>query len=145
MARGYPDFFGFSTFPCHGELIRQGELFPTIPNGATRTMQELTFKSVIAGGWFRIEDWGNLAWPIVQVILDGNEVYYETVGSDLEDQLRQGPNNVIIVHEYTVDKPSFAAHWRKDFSIGHQLQLNIGNATGADIDYSGGLWYSPIT
>ena len=73
MARGYPDFFGYSTFPWYGE-IKEDAASVVAAIGATTTILELLGKrviytlAVIATGTDRIDN------DLFTVHIDGNLV-----------------------------------------------------------------------
>ena len=53
MARGYPDYFGYSMFPSYGNLLELEDAFGIIA-GATITIMELNHKGMICGGYIRL-------------------------------------------------------------------------------------------
>ena len=54
MARGYPDYFGYSMFPSYGNLLELEDGFG-IAAGETITIMELNHKGMICGGYIRLE------------------------------------------------------------------------------------------
>ena len=71
MAKGYPDFFGYSMFPYYGTIYVTGTS-TAVAAGATFTAISLTMKGYIHGGFLQIEGFDDLTTVFIRVYIDGN-------------------------------------------------------------------------
>jgi len=138
MARGYPDFFGFSIFPSFGIPTEENSGWVVVGAGTTPVLVDIAGKGKSYGGelWFDgNEDACDLAQPIV--IIDGvtfNDVTAEAhliYGQDLcESRFTR-----LICSELqhaTASRGAFA--FGKDFTWGQSLSIALNNATAANMN-----------
>ena len=131
MAKGYPDFYGFSIFPRYGAIMVDQQIALVVPNLATTTIHELTGKGRIAGGSFRIRwctDW-SLAWPIVTI--DGNVLTHATGITSLLNTFGQGCEGFpVALKHYSGDGATVSFDYVKDYVFNNSYKVEFYNFSG---------------
>jgi len=71
VARGYPDFFGYSIFPWHGSIRQDGDAV-NVGIGATETVLSLTGKRVVYSAFIAIDSDRQHRDDVISLEVDGN-------------------------------------------------------------------------
>ena len=82
MAKGYPDFFGFSMFPYYGTTFRDDDSSVITPLN-NETLISLTMKGIIRGGYIVVSLPATLNTTLISVSIDGESV--EIIAAPLGD------------------------------------------------------------
>lgn len=147
MARGYPDFFGYSTFPYYGAVQVKSEYTGvTVANGDSYDFCSVAFKGKSLGGWIVIEstDWTPYSIKI-NPIIDGvalTEIWlYNYRSMYLYEQF----NPILKMVWY---KPITTCYFgfgvANEFNWGATFAVRIANGTGADIDVYAEFYWSKV-
>ena len=71
MAKGYPDFYGFSIFPRHGPTYQDLLWNHAVGAGDTDTIHEITSKGRCVGGTMYLAPFGDWSEATVHYYIDG--------------------------------------------------------------------------
>ena len=143
MAKGYPDFYGFSIWPKYGAVMTDNVIGGVAVDGADTLVHLLVGKGRITGGVFRLRwcaDW-RFVWPIITV--DGNILTPEIgvpgfitwYGADCSGY----PVNL---KSYTGPLGSCSWDYVKDYVFNDSFQVIIHNNSGIAGDIHSYLNYA---
>ena len=144
MARGYPDFFGVSTFPYYGPAYRQGSLEVIIPAGDDLYLFHILNKSVLRAGYLHIAKYDNPDNVIILTGFDGVAATQLHL-KDLFDRKVFSPHMAdLYLTEYDQDGMVATIGIKEDMSIGTEYLFKIWNAGATDMEVDGALYYSVV-
>jgi len=148
MARGYPDFFGFSIFPSFGVPTEEVPGPIVIANGDRETI----FQSVGKGKSYGGELWwdGNadcLDTVTLYITMDGVSFAYETVGVHLAygfyvDESRFA--RVISACLWAADTGHVTYGFNRDITWGKEVLIEVKNSSGANITANGRFRWAKV-
>ena len=145
MAKGYPDFFGFSSFPWYGstQLSYVSEL--NIANLATQELSNISGKGVLLNGNIRIRsaelkpDLIDLSLYIDNVMIFSKDLYwifYRNFTSNLD-----APIYVTFYSDYAKEY-WFSVSTNMNYQDG--VKLEVTNLSGGLIDAFSWIYYTRI-
>ena len=142
MARGYPDFFGYSTFPWQGN-VRQDSATVNVLAGATQQLIMLTGKRVIlnayiglVGGISHLTDSAYLDIDGVQV----SDLNWGTSSIRLQGQVvPTEPIIVNVIEETFRYQAYFAGIFTVGVSVAIRYQNNSAENRNVNADFTSGL------
>jgi len=137
MARGYPDFFGFSVFPSFGIPTEEDSGFVVIPSGGVPLLIDITGKGRSYGGELFFdgnEDARKVVMPIVTI--DG--VIFNDFNTDANLQYAWDLSVTRFIRLVCAatqhETASYASYvFGKDFTWGQSFTLALNNVTAAAI------------
>ena len=142
MARGYPDFFGFSIFPQFGTLTEEDSGLFAIVTGNTQTLFTITQKGKSYGGILRYNGQGDVHLKTQAiVIVDGVTISDEVPAGQIHYGYYVIPNQFINLVDYHItDTYEYVVfNFGTDFSWGKSVVVNLENTSGMNI--AGQCWY----
>ena len=78
MAKGYPDFFGYSVFPYYGDLLNQDVLVPGVVALDTATLFEISHKGILFGGYLYLFSTDAPPTDLLVITVDGSVVFSDS-------------------------------------------------------------------
>ena len=146
MARGYPDYFGYSTFFKYGQLQTPAPLVAAVLAGDTNDIWHLDYKGRTYSGWLRLTflaDPANLVTTFCSI--DGNEGYRLNTMLTWAYHLSApglGPLELIYYDDVgTTIVYRIANNW----SFDSNFTISVENLTAAGIAIQGELWVARVT
>jgi len=144
MARGYPDFFGYSVFPWHGAVTEESGS-EVVGIGATTTILTLAGKRVVYSVDVRADG-------LLAINADIVTLYTDTVllSAPTWEVLRQYDSSLVGVTEFSLlffDEDAFVGVARASgmFSVGTSIHLTYENNSGAAVTVSCNMSTAIIT
>jgi len=144
MARGYPDFFGYSVFPYYGDLLEQDPMVAAVLAGDTETIFSLTHKGVVLGGYLYIDDSINWLWINLRLTVDSSELISFSIESFLGINLISCPGVPINILALDMEAKGAILAFTPQISFSTEYKVEIINASVDDLVIGGGLIYTKI-
>ena len=132
MARGYPDYFGYSVFPNFGQMIGVA-IDEAIPGGgAVNDIVNIVGKGKTYSGFFYFNMGGNNGVGItVRAIIDGNLYGTNNLRFDYTSGFTETEHALLRLVYY--NETSFVSSWAigKDWTFGQSFIIRITSGAGA--------------
>lgn len=142
MAKGYPDFFGFSVFPQFGPF--QNEVInKVVASGASGDIVNISDKGNIYSGYFDISS-VRLQSIFINLIVDGTSVAYLSP----QALLIRGHNSaldlpfILTLYETVTGMATIVI--QSDITFSSSYRIEIQNTTIADATMSGNALWSKV-
>ena len=141
MARGYPDFFGFSVFPFYGSTLETGGL-KTAPFGVETALVTVAGKGQIYNCEYLTQDADAVNLDAVRLYVDGIAIS----GDSFQQQYTRNKHMMIpgemIATCYDPNTPRYAGFIQGSIPFGMSAQLRY-NSTGVnDVDVYAWITYT---
>ena len=133
MARGYPDFFGFSVFPQYGPFTEEHGAPVDILAGNTRDFFELTAKGVIYDGYHRIYSCADPSNILINVTVDGDLIPSVSPDVLLRYNLTSEGDYLISLKEYNPELGEYIVALRRGTTFSGTFKTTIINDSAGDI------------
>ena len=145
MARGYPDFFGYSVFPFYGTWLLDFCNGVGILNAANADIHTLTHKAVIMGGTFEITYVTfDPSQNTMVLTIDGTTILTASAEQfRTYNQSQQGDDLFYCTH-YNPESKIQVLSITPGISFGYEFKINMANATGAQFIVNGYLYYTNV-
>jgi len=147
MARGYPDFFGFSVFPQYGPFQVQVAAGVNCPNGATTQVITIAGKGATYGGYLHL----SIAQLVknqmsVDLDLDGNVFTQDIPGPGVIYYNDRQFMRFLRLFEYSWDGATSIAAYEiaKDFTFGVNLTISVTNNNGIALTAQSNIWWAQV-
>jgi len=143
MAKGYPDFFGFSMFPYYGSLLDSlvmGNLLPS----TTADVTSLTGKNHIFGGCLRVFNLSDPTDLTVQILVDGAIVQNLTYGNLFRYNESSKPISLVVYTELSYEKELLSMRFMGGITVEDGFIIRLTNGGSYTMNGSGDLFYTPI-
>jgi len=141
MARGYPDFFGFPTFPWWGPAI-EAEATVDVPAGETRILLTITGSGVLYEGQIFVQGFPLSLHDIGTLYIDGDEFLEVGFFGMIRDGFVSGSN---LSHELTCYNDEVGRYIAKisgEIGYGIELRYDYKNNSAVDITVGSLLRYA---
>jgi len=145
VARGYPDFFGYSVFPFWGVHQIQGMLWGVVGVGLNQDIFLLSLKGVVRGGSFTLDlpdDPSNIG---ITLTIDGNVFGAFFLDTLLRYNFLSRDTSVFYLLHYDSDAQKYTIVLTPDISFGTEYRVNVLNAGAVNVNVFGSVIYSWIT
>ena len=144
MAKGYPDFFGFSMFPYHGTSFIDSALHVVSP-GDIDTLVSLDFKGIVTGGHLHIQVVASDQLYQVNLTVDGSLIC-EVEGLNeqwVDNALLTGAPMRTILRSYQLKTANIELAGAVSFQSEYKLSLWNNDPT-RDVTCNSRLYYHHI-
>lgn len=143
MARGYPDFFGFSVFPFHGISYRAEHPAAAVAAGAETTLIEIAGKGILFSGYVVVSGVAAInARSLIYV--DGNRISEQTPHNALLTNTASGYPDLQVISEYDVISNHYTLLMIKEITFGYQFKLTISDVDVLGPTVTAGIRYNLI-
>jgi len=133
MARGYPDFFGFSIFPFYGAIRYTGETLKVLPGGVETEIFTIIGKGRIWGGEWQVIHGTNLPAISLNIYID-EDLAASISCSDSIDKGYAFPVGTLIYGTYYDQIKGRRAYGlivpNQTFGQSWSIKINNGDAAG---------------
>ena len=143
MARGYPDYFGYSVFPNFGQMIGVAINVVVPGGGAVTDIVDIAGKGKTYSGFFLFSMGGNNGVGItVQGIIDGNLYGTNNVRADYTSGFTETEHALLRLVYY--NETTFESSWAigKDWTFGQSFIIRITSGAGLAGTVLGRFHYS---
>lgn len=144
MARGYPDFFGYSIFPGLGTASKSESALVACPAGLTTQIFELLLKGSVIGGWI----YGNVAGGVNEhqllLTIDGVELARIDIWTALYANEIQDEGFLFPITLWNLEDNVEQVRIAEQISFGYQYKLELDNNSIVDVDMAYGVYYYQI-
>jgi len=141
MARGYPDFFGYSVFPGPGIGASNIGGVVNIAPAATETLVELLVKGNIFGGYLYGDDLGPNGLYTIRLTIDGVNVEDCILNNlYLLNQYQDG-GFLFALYYYNVEDNDWSIRVTEKVSFGFQYRLECINNDANAVNITTNLYY----
>ena len=132
MAKGYPDYFGYSVFPSYGKMIREEIAAVNCPNAATTEIVSIAAKGKTYSGYFTIH-FGTGMGVTMSVLGEIDGVQYQTnnVLTDYQYGYTQVQDALLQLTYYSRLGEELGYAIAKDWTFAQTFKLLVTNNTGA--------------
>jgi hypothetical protein len=144
MARGYPDFFGYSIFPWFGVNHSQEVLTALILSGVIADVFNLPYKGVIKGGFLEFSLGDGAGFVTLSLSVDGDTVFAFTLEYMRNKALVQSGSHLVFLKKYDPDALLFTVGFTPDISFGQEYILTAQPTGAANLAVAGELLYTRI-
>jgi len=145
MAKGYPDFFGYSVFPFLGVYQSQVQQIAVLAAFATGDIFSVTGKMIVRGGAVRcLYVPATMIFHQFQIIVDGAVVHTIDPREMLNRNITNFEDNIIIIREYRQIQGYITVALTSEISVLESFILRAVS-TGANIlGIAGELYYCNV-
>jgi len=147
MARGYPDFFGFSVFPQYGPFQVQAAVGINCPNAATTPVIEILGKGATYGGYLHLSIAQYLKNQMsVDIDFDGNVFTQDIPGPGASYYNDRLFNRFLKLFDYSWDGTTSIVAYEiaKDFTFGVNLSISVTNNNGVAVSAQSNIWWAQV-
>jgi len=141
MARGYPDFFGFSVFPGPGAGVSNVGGVVAVAGGNTETLIELSLKGSVVGGQVYGDNLGPNGLYAIQVTLDGVLIDECFLGNMRLLYQYQDEGFLFALNYYNLEDNDWQARVAEQLSFGFQYKLALRNADVNLVNVTTNIYY----
>ena len=144
MARGYPDFFGYSVFPYSGINTFQPVLVGHIDAPGAEDIFSINVKGIVRGGFFSLQDAESPQIITIDATVDG-----VAIGGWRLDLMRgfniQEPDlSLTYFSVYNPDLSFYALGITPEVSFGQDYSVRVQNLGAVEVIVQGALFYTWI-
>ncbi len=145
MAKGYPDFFGFSTFPQFGIFTQSTDKDISIPHGDDISLLTINGKGRLYGGWIEAESLKSVETVIIQILVDGAVIWTPFVSKNLlSNWLPQTPQPLVITRwDRKAEIVVYAI--AMEISFANSIELLVQNLAGVAISVEAAIFWAKVT
>ena len=143
MAKGYPDFFGFSMFPFYGSLLDDMSI-GVLSAGETDDVTSISGKNHIFGGYARLF---NVADPTdlnIKIITDSVTIQDFSYQALLGAQESNKPYAAGVVTLASYEAALIVIRFLGGFTVEDEYIIRMKNNGAYSMNGAGELYYSPI-
>jgi len=145
MAKGYPDFFGFSMFPYYGPIYEAHDT-GTAPSGGSDTIVSVTSKGVLRAGWINCTDTDWDTSSHIDIVADGQTVFQLFFETKPDLDKAYGLRVPMQWTHFSKVSGVFRAHLTVDISFQSSIALEVAQPIGASaLTVYGQVFYNLIT
>ena len=144
MPRGYPDFFGFSTFPYFGPVELQHRMNSPVAGGGRELEFELLTKSIIRAGYLHITGQDAPITGILDLSIDDLPGWFTISLAALRESFIYHKEWFFYLTEYSPVDELYTIAFRGDTTIGQTFRLYYENGGAGAATLDGYLWYTEI-
>ncbi len=135
MARGYPDFFGFSMFPFYGTTLFSGHIVNSVIPGVEKSMFELNYKGRIVGGRIAMYTLATSGSARLRVYIDDVMIFDETPGGAFTfGNVHPGTSPAFLSVHY-LEFGTYTYVFSPDYTFGRKWECKIKNDDIVNINY----------
>lgn len=145
MARGYPDFFGYSIFPSYGLFLTHDQTIAPMLDTEDFNMIDIAGKGKVHGGYLDIDSLASMAGVSITITIDG--VYYGTYipFNDREDAIFAPGADLLWLMLYDPDSGHVVYGIAEGATFGQSFVINVENTSGANINVDASCKYYQVT
>jgi len=144
MAKGYPDYFGYSMFPFYGAPVKIDGATGLIISTGTGNLFNVTVKGSILSGWIGVNSVDLDSLIHMYLTIDGVEMFQTTLSSMLQNNLTKEGESLIYLTRYEPETGYYALAISKGISFSSQFKLDIYNDTTGNAFGVGILYYNNV-
>jgi len=145
MAKGYPDFFGFSTYPWYGAITRDYAERPNLATGAEHSIHAIAAKGVCLGGQFSVVLLNlNPDGVSPRLYVDGNLIFDEDLEEMFALNLTNNLDAPVYLMRYSSDLRNMALSISTNMNFNTSFALNVENLSGGNVTIYSSLYYTII-
>jgi len=145
MAKGYPDFFGFSTFPWYGTTQRDYYDSPILATGAEYVINAITGRGVCLGGTAEIiagNGMTNNLW--CRLYIDGALVFDENVSTMHYYNFARNLDSLVYLLYFAQGREFARTSISTNLTYMSSFEFRIYNNTGGGMLVDSSLYYTII-
>jgi len=144
MARGYPDYFGYSVFPYYGDLLVQEQLAGGVLAANTETIFELAHKGVIMGGELYIVGAVDPVNAEINITIDGSGVLSRFIVDLYNNNYSENNSYLLNLTRLTYGFSAASLQFGKEISFSTQFLLEVTATALGNLEIYGRLLYTAI-
>lgn len=144
MARGYPDFFGFSIFPYYGTLYREVIALTDLIDADEVSLTTISGKGILAAGNITMLESVAGAIPELRIYVDGEL----SAGSGRDAMITNGwfgaNTQLMELISWTYPEGAAVASFPREIQFGQSFELRGRDQAGLGCKFGGNLYYYKI-
>jgi len=144
MAKGYPDFFGYSVFPQFGIYQVEEKGATVIPAGDSVTVFDVEGKGTIYGGYMFFGKTDITGLITLSLTIDGFTVILPSIKTMLEAGWIGGLDLPFIVTEVNDAIPSYTVIVQANITFAEQFKITASANVTADASVNGKLFWAKL-
>ena len=145
MAKGYPDFFGFSTFPQFGKMLYTNINANCPGGGITTDVLSIAGKGRTYTGYFSVSlGVTNGVSFNVRVVIDGQTYRMNNIRTDFTANIASVPDALLRLVYYVETGGSCFYTIAKDWTFAQSFIIQVTNGTGVASAVFGEFHYASI-
>ena len=131
MAKGYPDFFGFSMFPWYGGIIRSA-FATTCPADTVTPIHAIVSKGSIVGGYLQLTGVADITDILIYAWVDGQLITTLRYGGTLVTTTPGVPTDWFYLDVVSYERELMCAHIQPGISFQDTWTISVDNRSLAD-------------
>ena len=144
MAKGYPDFFGFSMFPYYGQLYEEHDN-TILAADTTFFPVDLAFKGVCRCGTLRFISTDVLDEYYLRLSVDGELIQRLDMPHDDDEDMSHYPNQPLVVVYRSIEELRVQVRVMDGISFNASLYLEVHNSSLLrTITVTTDLWFNHV-
>jgi len=144
MAKGYPDYFGYSTFMQYGPLLCDRQTLVVVPTATWTTIHNINAKGMTKGGYFDPQgDYGGM-WPSVRITIDGAAAFTLRVDEMWGSQAFSGEILPVFITQWVWDGLYMDCGIAPGITFQNSFLLEFYHAEGVNKNVNSFLYYTVV-
>ena len=147
MAKGYPDYFGYSVFPQYGTPNFTTFIFLNIIPAATQECFEILSKGSIRTGYIRLKSAADFFATVhVKVWIDSILLFDNDPWDEYWSGQDQSVSSVVTLSRLGLTGGAYYVDFifNTDWTFAHQVKVAVVNNSAANIDTWGNFIYAKV-
>ena len=130
MAKGYPDYFGFSFFPTYGSITRLNTGSVVFQPGESKYIIDLTFHGLIMGGYLRFYNVANPNYVRLTIYRDNSPAIVKMLHEFYSYGFTNYCDEILYLRVYRVSEGQYVLCYDRNYPIEEKFRLRIQEASG---------------
>ena len=144
MAKGYPDYFGYSTFMQYGPLLSDEQTMVLVPNTTWTTITQINAKGMTKGGYFDPQGEYAGVWPSVRITIDNAVPFEINVHQMWGSQAFSGDILPVFLTQWTYDGLYMDCGIASGITFQNTFLLEFYQSEGANRFVNSFLYYTVV-
>ena len=144
MARGYPDFFGPSSFAPFGVHGQHAEETPIVGAGFTMPVFTITGRYILTGGYIIITDDDSAGGSALFLWIDNTAMVFGGFSDMMDRQITPVNQFPVYLTDYSPAENRYAFSIDGGYAFGVNWSLQYLNGGGVNSTVQGRLWLQSI-
>lgn len=145
MAKGYPDFFGYSIFPQFGVFQIENQPAAVIAHDTTGEVFSISAKGLIYSGYCELYITGDDGLVTPKLTIDGYDTTYPPIESMLNIGFHGALDLPLILTRFNRNTSYYDIIIQRDITFANSFLFEIANASGANVTATGDIYWSRLT
>ena len=144
MAKGYPDYFGYSTFMQYGPLLSDEQSLVVVPTATWTTIHQINSKGMTKGGYFDPQGAYSWPYPIVRMTIDNAAPFEIDTGEMWGSQAFSGNILPVFITQWLYNGEYFDCGIASGITFQNSFLLEFYHSEGANRLVNSFVYYTVV-